>query len=86
MLVKCRWHLLILDEEIDRSHILCASDHFAFHLSPVDIVINGFVNFATYHHIIASDQVQAMLDLGARFGVIRSSNYAFNCIGEDEIR
>jgi hypothetical protein len=68
------------------SYVLRALDDLSLDLAPVNIGINGLVDLPTDHHIVAPNQVQTMLNLRARFGIVRGPDDALDCLREDEVR
>lgn len=73
-----------------KSHCLScvfrALNNLAFHLRPVNIVIDRLIDFTAQNHIVASNQVESVFDLRARLRVIRGSDDPFNCVQQDKIR
>ncbi|GAB1196418.1 hypothetical protein APSETT444_005689 [Aspergillus pseudonomiae] len=67
------------------SCVLGPLDHLAFNLGPVDLAIDLLVHFAACYHVIASDQVQTVLDLRARLGIIGGADDSFDGIQENQV-
>jgi hypothetical protein len=67
------------------SYILRSPNNLPLNFTPINIIIDSLIHFAANNHIIASNQIQAMLNLGTGFGVLWCSDYAFDSLGENEV-
>lgn len=77
------------EKRVDGVALSCvfrAANHFAFHFTPIDIIVDALVHFAADYHIVAADEVQPMLDLRTRLWVVGGPDDAFDRVQEHQIR
>lgn len=60
------------------SNILGTLHDLPLNFRPINLVVHLLINLAANHHIVATDQVQAVIDLGAGFVIIGRSNDALD--------
>lgn len=62
----------------------CAND-LPSDLFPIDAIVQLFIDQADYGDVVASDQIQAMLDLRTRLWVVGWSDDSFDGFVQDNV-
>ena len=79
------WPLSLLNVFRTVLHVLRAPNHLSTHLSPVDTVVEIFINEPAYRDVVASDDIETVGDFGAWLWVVLRSDDSFNCFIQNNV-